>query len=110
MIIMHEYLKYLKYNPIKPLLESKNEALIFFARRDLLDEKSLDVRDLWKLPEAVKILKRQREDGSWKYRGKLKDAYRDQKGYNQLETFRQIGFLIEKYGFNKNHPSIEKAA
>lgn len=41
---MNEYLKYLKYDPIKPLLESKNEALILFARRDLLDEKSLDVR------------------------------------------------------------------
>ena len=107
---MNEYLKYLKYDPIKPLLESRNEALILFARRDLLDEKGLDVKDLWEVPEAVKILKRQREDGSWKYPGKLKDVYCDQKGYDQLETFRQIGFLIEKHGFNKNHPSIEKAA
>lgn len=107
---MHEYLKYLKYDPIKPLLESKNEALIFFARRDLLDEQSLDVRDLWEVPEAVKILKKQREDGSWKYPGKAKYVYGDQKGYDQLETFRQIGFLIEKYGFNKNYSSIEKAA
>ena len=110
MISMNEYLSYLKYDPIKPLLESKNEALIFFTRRDLLDEKGLDVKDLWEIPEAVKILKKQREDGSWKYPGKLKDVYRDQKGYDQLETFRQISFLIEKYVFNKNHLSIEKAA
>lgn len=110
MISMNEYLRFLKYEPIKPLLESKNEALIFFTRRDLLEENGLDVKDLWEIPEAVKILKGQREDGSWKYPGKLKDVYRDQKGYDQLETFRQIGFLIEKYGFNKNHPSIEKAA
>ncbi|HWR24727.1 MAG TPA: hypothetical protein VN278_00705 [Methanosarcina sp.] len=107
---MNEYLKYLKYDPIKPLLESKNEALIFFTRRDLLDEKDLDKKNLWKAPEAVKILRRQREDGSWKYPGKLKDVYRDQKGYDQLETFRQIGFLIEKYGFNRKHPSIQRAA
>jgi hypothetical protein len=107
---MNEYLKYFKYGPIKPFLESKNETLILFARRDPLDEKGLGVKDLWEVPEAVKILKRQREDGSWNYHGKLKDVYRDQKRYDQLETFRQIGFLIEKYGFNKNDPSIEKAA
>jgi hypothetical protein len=107
---MDEYLKYLKYDPIRPLLESKNEALIFFTRRDLLDEKNLDIQDLWEIPEAVKILRRQREDGSWRYPGKLKDVYRDQKGYDQLETFRQIGFLIEKYGFNRNYPAIQRAA
>jgi squalene cyclase len=107
---MSEYLKYLKYSPITPLLESKNEALIFFARRDLLDEKGLGVEDLWEIPEALKILKRQREDGSWKYPEKSKYVYSDQKGYDQLETFRQISYLIEKYSFNKNHPSIVKAA
>jgi hypothetical protein len=58
----------------------------------------------------IKILKKQREDGSWKYPGKLSDTYRDQKGYGQLETFRKIGFLVEKYGFNKNRSSIKKAA
>jgi hypothetical protein len=97
MISMNEYINYLKYDPIKPLLESKNKALIFFTRRDLLDEKGLDVKDLWEIPEAVVILKRQREDGSWKYTGKLKDVYRDQKGYDQLETFRQISFLIQYF-------------
>jgi hypothetical protein len=107
---MNEYLKHLKHDPIKPLLESKNEALIFFARRDLLDENGLDVKDLWEAPEALKILKRQREDGSWKYPEKSKYVYSDQRGYDQLETFRQIGFLIEKYGFNEIHPSIKKAA
>ena len=107
---MNEYFKYLKYDPIKPLLEGKNEALIFFVRRDLLGEKGLDAKDLWEIPEAVKILNRQREDGSWKYPGKLKDIYRDRRGYDQLETFRQMGFLIEKYGFNRKHPSIKKAA
>ncbi len=45
----------MKYDPIKPLLESKNEVLILFARRDLLDEKGLDVKDLWEVPEAVKF-------------------------------------------------------
>lgn len=110
MISMNEYLKCLKYDPIKPLLESKNEALIFFSRRDLLDEKGLDVEDLWEIPEALKILKKQREDGSWKYPGNSKYVYSDQKGYDQLETFRQISCLVEKYGFNKNHPSIINAA
>jgi hypothetical protein len=38
--------------------------------------------------------------------GKLRSS----KDYNQLETFRQLGKLVEKYGFKRKHPSIKKAA
>ena len=30
--------------------------------------------------------------------------------YDQLETFRQLGILVEKFGFTRQHPSIERAA
>jgi hypothetical protein len=31
-------------------------------------------------------------------------------GYDQIETFRQIGLLIEEFGFTKDHPAITRAA
>jgi len=103
------WLKQLHSNPIDTLLNNSNPAIEYFARRDLLEEKVPGVDCLWELPEPQKIIRKQQEDGFWKYPGgnhKLRSA----EDYNQLETFRQLGELVEKYGFNKNHPSIEKAA
>ena len=52
---------------------------------------------------------RQNPDGSWRYPG-AKPAVRSQRDYDQLETFRQVGVLVEKFGFSRQHPSIERAA
>ena len=67
------------------------------------------VETLWKLPPAAKILKRQQEDGSWKYPGGNLNI-RSRANYNQLETYRIIGELVEEYGFNTNHSAVRKAA
>ena len=103
------WIKELNYQPIDVLLDSSNAAIEYFTRRDLLDEKVSEVSTLWKLKAAQKIINRQTPEGFWKYPGgNLK--LRSQEDYNQLETFRQLGELVEKYGFNKDHPSIKKAA
>ncbi|MBN1618931.1 terpene cyclase/mutase family protein [Candidatus Dojkabacteria bacterium] len=107
--MMHTFLKTFKYDLIKPLLSSQNESLIYFAKKDLLDQKVGAVDSLWQSKDALKIISKQKANGSWEYRGKVKDA-RDRNGYDQLETFRQIGFLIEKFGFNKDNQSIQNAA
>lgn len=65
---------------------------------------------LWRLPGAQKILKRQLEDGAWRYPGGGKADHRATEDYNQLETYRMLGFLVEKYGLNRTHPSIHAAA
>ncbi len=99
----------LKFNPIITLLNCSNPAIEYFTRRDLLEEKVAEVSSLWDLREPRKIINKQHDDGFWIYPGgnrKLRSA----EDYNQLETFRQLGELVEKYGFHKNHPSIEKAA
>ena len=64
---------------------------------------------LWELPPVLKILKKQQDDGSWKYPKKKEDP-REISGYTQLETFRQLGILVEKYLLNKDHPAVQKAA
>jgi len=98
-----------RYDPLPKLLSTESYAIRYFTRKKLLEEKVEPVKILWKLSEVEIILKKQQADNSWKYPSSKKDL-RLQENYNQLETYRQLGFLIEKYGFNNQHQSIQKAA
>lgn len=102
--------KKLKTNPISSLLSSGNPAIEYYTRRDLLDENTGREEDLWELPAALRILRKQMDDGFWKYPGKISGDLRSREDYNQVETYRVFGELICKYGLNKNHPQIRKAA
>ncbi len=99
----------LKINPVLALLKADNPALVYFAERDLLDSKAKKVEVLWNLPEPAKLIRKQLANGSWKYPGKTSD-----KGlvYNHdlLETFRNLRYLVEKYGFTRKHPTLSRAA
>lgn len=99
----------LKYNPIKPLISSGNPSIIFFTGRDLLEQPPGSIQTLWDLPDAQRILRQQQKDGSWKYPG-VHANVRSQEDYNQLETYRNLGYLVELYGFNNAVPAIKKAA
>lgn len=91
-----------------PLLASENRAIVLFAKRDLLD-KTIQAEGLWQLPEVQKILKRQKPVGCWVYPGG-NEQVRSEENYNQLETYRNVGVLVEQYGLNKKHPAMQKAA
>jgi len=57
----------------------------------------------------MKIISKQQADGSWRYHcGRA--HVRSRENYDQLETYRILGQLVEKYGFTRKHPSIRKAA
>ncbi len=99
----------LRYDPVPPLRSCENPAIRFFARRDLLDEDPGPVAQLWQLPEVEKLLRHQHEDGRWHYRGSNAKGPRSQ-DYDQLETYRSLGILVEKYGMTRTHPSIGMAA
>lgn len=105
---MAEWTRQLKCDPIQALLDSESEALVFFTRRDLLEESVGSLSQLWGLPAVLKTLSKQQPDGSWKYAGG-KDI-RSRTNYDQLETYRILGILIEKYGLNRDHQAIGKAA
>jgi hypothetical protein len=90
----------LKYNPIEHLLSSKNPAIIYFTKRDLLDEIAGPINEIWELPEVLKIFKKQKKDGSFNPVSK----------HPLLETWRNLRFLVEQYGLNKQHPAIIQAA
>lgn len=106
---MEDWQKLLKFDPLPQLLASKNVAIVFFANRDLLDITEGSAETLWKLAPTTEMLKRQQDDGSWRCPGANLNI-RSRANYNQLETYRLVGELVEKYGFNVNHPAARKAA
>lgn len=99
----------LREDPISSLLFANEPALEYFVRRDLLDQHPGPVETLWELPPVRKILKRQQDDGSWRYPGSNRQRY-PEINYDLLETFRQLGILVVKYGFDRRHPAIDSAA
>ncbi len=106
---MEKCKEYLRFNPLPTLLSNENITIKYFVKRDILNEKVESIETLWKQQEVEKIFKKQLNNGSWKYLSSKKDL-RVQENYNQLETYRQLGFLIEKYGLNNRHLAIQKAA
>ena len=106
---MKDWRKNIQFDSFPKFLSAQNKAIIYFTRRDLLNEKVNSIEKLWKSPILLKVIDKQQVDGSWKYPSSKKDI-RTQENYNQLETYRQLGFLIEKYGFNRQHQAIQKAA
>ncbi len=97
----------LKFDPLPPLVSSGDEALVYFARRDLLEEDPGPVERLWQLPGVRTILQKQLPDGSWPRTGELKHPAIN---YGLIETWRHFRFLVEQYGFTRQHPAARRAA
>lgn len=106
---METWLGQLSIDPLPVLQGSSNEAVHYFARRDLLGQEVGPVQTLWELPQVIKVLRKQQEAGSWKYPGG-KLELRSQANYNQLQTYKVLMDLVGKYGFTRDHPALERAA
>jgi Prenyltransferase and squalene oxidase repeat len=104
---MNPWRKQFKFDPLPPLLDSGNVAVQYFARRDLLGERVGPVNKLWQLPEAQKILKKQQADGSWPRAGEHQHPAIN---YGLIETWRWFRYLIDQYGFTRDHPQAQQAA
>jgi hypothetical protein len=97
----------LRFDPLPPLCSSGDEAMLYFVRRDLLEENVGPIQRLWLLPQAQKILKKQLADGSWPRSGAKKHSAIN---YALIETWRQFRFLVEQYSFTRQHPQARRAA
>jgi len=102
------WIDFLRNDPINKLLLAQNPALLYFVERDILGKKVASIETLWGLPEPMKIIHKQKPDGFWKYPG---NTTHNNIGtnYELLETFRNLRYLVEKYGFNRAHPNLQKA-
>jgi hypothetical protein len=106
---MEEWREQLSIDPLPALLSSQNEALRYFVRRDLLEDDVGRVDALWELPQVARLLRKQREDGSWKYPAG-KPELRARENYDQLQTYKLLMDLVGKYGLTREHPALERAA
>jgi hypothetical protein len=89
-------------DPVNPLLASKCEAVIYFVRKDLLDEDPGPLTILRDLKQPKRLLNTQQPAGHWRYPGKTEDGF-------LLATFKNLQALVYQYGFDRRHPQIEKA-
>ena len=99
----------IRIDTVPALLASSNQAIVYFTKRDLLDERVGPISIVWGLPEAQNLLRKQWADGSWEKAGKNKNIYPPYH-YKLVETFKRFRILIEKYQFTRDHPLISKAA
>jgi hypothetical protein len=97
--------KQLKIDAVPVLLASQNRAVIYFTKRDLLDESSPPVSFVWELPEPQKLLKQARADGLREKQAAGKSVYPP--FHDKLvDVFKTFRVLVEQYAFTKEHPVI----
>lgn len=106
---MADWRSQLRYDPIKPLIETDDEAIAYFTCRDLCDEEVLPIQRVWGLPVVRKILRKQLPDGSWKPASGKQEKSPGVK-YPLVETYRYLRHLVDLYEMDRRHPAIERAA
>lgn len=106
---MTSWRRRLQIDPIPVLVGSGHPAIQYHLDRDLLEQGDTPPTSLWSLPEAAALCRRQKPDGRWAYPGKPARP-RDLEDYDQIETYRVLRILVEKYAFDRRHPSIQACA
>ncbi len=66
---METWRRKLIFDPLPPLITAENEAIRYYARRNLLGEVVPPIASLWELNEVRRLLRKQKENGSWSYPG-----------------------------------------
>jgi hypothetical protein len=99
----------LRHDPVTPLMSADDPALTYHVRRELLGEDVEPARTLWTPPEVTKLLRRQDDNGSFRYPGRQPPVY-PAHHYALLETWKQFRVLVEQYAFTREHPAGRQAA
>ncbi|MGZ8886405.1 MAG: hypothetical protein ACXW1O_07550, partial [Halobacteriota archaeon] len=66
---MEGWRRSLIFDPMPSLVQTENAAINYFTQRDLLGDSVPSVKSLWELNEVKKLLRKQKDDGSWRYGG-----------------------------------------
>ena len=91
------------------LVASGNDAVMYFAQRDLKCEAVGSSAFLLDLPETRGLVRKQRPDGSWP--GPPQKASTYPPGHSSLlGTFKAFRTLVERYRLDRTQASVEKAA
>ena len=104
-----EWREILSYDPLEALQNCGYGNIAYFTQKDLLEIDPGPVQSLWEIGQAKSFTGKQAPEGYWKYPGRKEDD-RFPEDYLQIETYRILGFLVEKYGFDRRSPVIRSAA
>ena len=63
---MLDWTKIFSHDPIKPLISSGNPAILYFIKRDIIQDPVEDIAVLQEIPAVQKIIKKQTSEGFWK--------------------------------------------
>lgn len=96
-----------KQDPTQPLARCEDNVIKYSYETDIEGCSSIRLGDVWDDKRAQTILKKQRNDGSWRYPPRSASMW-SRVNYDQYETFRKLAQLVEKYRFTKEHPSLPK--
>ncbi len=107
--VLYSWRQMLRHDPCRPLLQSGNRAILFFSRRDLLDEQGEPLHLSPNLPEIQALLRQQKEDGAFMYPGPKKTVY-PAHHYALVETFKRFRLLVRRFGLTHDHDAIKRAA
>ena len=68
------------------------------------------IASLWELNEVQRLLRKQKDNGAWPYCSARRSYLRAADNYDQLETYRIVGELVEKFGITRDHSAMRQAA
>ncbi len=102
-------LRGLNRDPIRVLLNTGDPAIEYLTRRDLVGAEMGPIAALWELPAAERLLRKQRDDGSWQGPKRKRPTF-PLNHSDLLATFKQIRLLVERHEFTKESPTFESAA
>ncbi|NPV55938.1 MAG: terpene cyclase/mutase family protein [Anaerolineae bacterium] len=99
-----------KHDPCPVLLNSRFAAIRSQAGF-LNSHPDVDVAlEMAHLPEVRKIIQKQSVDGSWKYPGGGREDHRAVEDYDQIETFRMLGIMVQKFRQDRRNTAVANAA
>jgi len=91
----------LRINPATYLLQS-GIAVRYFTERDLEGKTVAPIKQIHGLPEVLKLLRGQNNDGSWGKHGGYPIHHKP-----MLETFKRLCILINRYEFNRENIQVK---
>lgn len=103
-----KWVRELRTDPIRFLLEAGDSAVAFWTKRDLLAEDPGPVAALWELQAVRRILQRQLPDGSWAH--SPPDLEHPAIDHGLFEAWRQGRCLVYQYGMTRENEPVARAA
>ena len=94
---------------ITVLTESGDDVVASLARCDFFESRQCLIDKAQESPEARKILRRQKPDGSWSGPAGRQPAVYPPSHGDLVATIKNFRILVERYRFDRRYPAVDRA-